>query len=124
MEKTIILSTRNKKDAEQISTLLEGYAYTVEITSSLEDLGKRLEKHGCTVALLDLDSIPIENRKFRHLAIANRKTDFLCMSERRVHPNLKEAISNHFYACLAKPLDFDELLYWLRCIEDTTGNDE
>jgi hypothetical protein len=44
------------------------------------------------------------------------------MSSDRFHPELKDAICYHIYACLTKPLDYDELLYWLRCIEDN-GND-
>jgi len=31
---------------------------------------------------------------------------------------LKDAIRNHIYACLTKPVDMDEITYWLRCIRE------
>jgi hypothetical protein len=32
------------------------------------------------------------------------------------NPELKEAICCHLFACLKKPVDSDELLYWLKSI--------
>ena len=36
----------------------------------------------------------------------------------KFHPELKDAICYHIYACLNKPIDPDELLYWLKCIQE------
>lgn len=72
----------------------------------------------CNCVILDLDSIRIDNRTIRELTILYPHIYFLCMSKDRFHPELKDAICYHIYACLTKPLDYDELLYWLRCIDN------
>ena len=36
----------------------------------------------------------------------------------RFHPELKEALCYHIFACINKPVDPDELVYWIRCIRD------
>ena len=47
----------------------------------------------------------------------------LCVSQDKFHPELKDAICYHIYACLNKPIDTEELLYWLQCIrKDETGS--
>ena len=33
------------------------------------------------------------------------------------HPYLEKALGNHVVACINKPIDLDELFYWLRVIE-------
>jgi hypothetical protein len=31
---------------------------------------------------------------------------------------LRDSIRDHIYACLTKPIDPDELVYWLKCIRE------
>ncbi|MEW5722155.1 MAG: hypothetical protein AB1896_03550, partial [Thermodesulfobacteriota bacterium] len=40
----------------------------------------------------------------------------LGVSSRAFHPELGEAFSGHLYACLKRPLDTEELEYWLRSL--------
>ncbi|MBW1842218.1 MAG: hypothetical protein JRI75_10570, partial [Deltaproteobacteria bacterium] len=73
--------------------------------------------------IVDIDTISIDNRTTRELAKKNPMVHFFCMSKKRFHPEIKEAISDYFFACLTKPIDPDELSYWLRSIcEDETEN--
>jgi len=67
--------------------------------------------------ILDIDSVPLDNRAIRKLSAQYPGVPLLCISRDRIHPELKDAISYHILACLNKPVDFDELIYWLRCIE-------
>jgi hypothetical protein len=46
----------------------------------------------------------------------------LCLSSARFHPELKESFLSHIYACLTKPIDPDELRYWLRSIQEDERN--
>jgi hypothetical protein len=38
------------------------------------------------------------------------------VSSRRFHPELEESMRTHISACLSKPVDEGELLYWLKSI--------
>jgi hypothetical protein len=67
---------------------------------------------------MDIDSVPVDNRTIRELTIKHPETYFLCTSKDRFHPDLKDAICYHIYACLNKPVDPDELFYWLRSIDE------
>jgi hypothetical protein len=37
-------------------------------------------------------------------------------SAKRFHPELQDAIQHHIYACLNKPVDPDELLFWVKSV--------
>jgi hypothetical protein len=70
---------------------------------------------------LDIDTVPVNNRTIRDLALKNPSVRFLCTSKDRFHPELKDAICYHIYACLNKPIDPDELLFWLKSIYEEEG---
>ena len=66
----------------------------------------------------DIDTIPADNRTIRDLTAKFPKVYFFCLSRQAIHPELKDAISHHIYACLNRPIDPDELFYWLQSIVD------
>ena len=43
---------------------------------------------------------------------------FFCLSKHPFHPELQDAICYHIYACLNRPVDPDELFYFLRSINE------
>ena len=118
MEKKVLMIIKDQKEANQLSLLLSDNQYHPHTVDRLEGLDQIINKFSCNTAILDLDSISVDNRALRELTIKYSQISFLCISKDRFHPELKDAISYHVYACLNKPLDNDELLYWLRCIED------
>ena len=71
--------------------------------------------------ILDLDSLPVNNRLFRELKKKNPRLHIVGLSSRPFHPELEEAMSRHISSCLTKPVDMEELLYWLKsvCQEET-----
>jgi len=83
---------------------------------SLEDLHEHLKKEQVRVLILDLDTLAVDNNFFRNLKKHNRDLCILCLSSRTYHPGLQEAMGSHIYASLVKPLDSEELLYWLKSI--------
>ena len=68
---------------------------------------------------MDIDSVAVDNRVIRELASDFPATPFLCLSKECVHPELQDAIRNHIYACLSKPVDMDEIFYWLNAYRKT-----
>lgn len=105
------------QEAASICRIIQEDDYRTAICSNLNDLTSILSDP-CMAAILDLDSVPMDNRGMRALALAHPATCFLCISGKRFHPDLQEAIRNHLFACLHKPVDPDELHYFLRCIRE------
>lgn len=121
MDKKVILISRKSKELSQIDAVLSKHNYRSYIIESIENLDRELTDISCNCAILDLDSISIDNRTIRELTLQYPHIYFLCMSSDRFHPELKDAICYHIYACLTKPLDYDELIYWLRCIDNDSN---
>ncbi len=71
---------------------------------------------------MDIDSIQIDNRMIRDLTIKYPDILFLCTSKDRFHPELKDAICYHIFACLNKPVDPDELFYLLKDIYENESD--
>ena len=122
MEKKIIMIINNPKEANQLSLLLSDNQYHSHTIDRLKGLGQIINEIPCNIIILDLDSISVDNRTIRELTVQYPQICFLCISKDRFHPELKDALCYHIYACLNKPLDNDELLYWLRCIEDNESD--
>ena len=85
---------------------------------TLPDLQSGLSTSACIAAIVDLDSVPLDNRTIRQLTTAFPSVQFLSASRDRSHPELQDAIAHHLFACLTKPIDPDELHYFLKCIRD------
>ena len=118
----MILISRKSKELNQIDIVLSKNNYRSHLIENIENLDEELTSFSCNCVILDLDSISIDNRDIRELTIEYPHIYFLCMSKDRFHPELKDAICYHIFACLTKPLDYDELLYWLRCIDNETDS--
>lgn len=120
MKETVILISRNQNESSHLNAFLAENHYQLFTIGSIEELdqGFSTSSRNCVVVILDLDSVSIDNRAIREITLQYPHVYFLCTSKDRFHPELKDAICYHIYACLNKPLDYDELLYWLRCIKD------
>ncbi|MFH2060984.1 MAG: hypothetical protein ABIJ59_19100 [Pseudomonadota bacterium] len=118
MGRKVILVSKETDELEQIHQLLSKNNYACHCIEKTDQIGKTLESITSNCIIFDLDSIDVDNRTIRDLTIAYPSVYFLCMSKDRFHPELKDAICYHIYACLTKPIDYDELLYWLRCIDN------
>ena len=112
----VVVSGSGNAEQQELSNLIEAKGYRSETAVSIEDLLIRSNIRECLALLIDVDSVTVNNRTIRDLKLKFGGIDFLCISGTRFHPDLQEAISHHFYACLLKPVDPDELSYWLKCI--------
>ncbi len=122
MKKRVILISKKSKEQNQIEALLLKNDYESHLIENIESLNAHLADLSCSCVIFDLDSVNIDNRTIRELTIQYPHIYFLCLSKDRFHPELKDAICYHIYACLTKPLNYDELIYWLKCIDIETDS--
>ena len=125
--KTVILMSRASRASDElheIRRILAENSYAAHVVENMALLNPSLRKKTANCVLLDLDTLDIDNPTIRKLTLQYPHIYFLCMSKDRFHPELKDAICYHIYACLTKPLDYDELFYWLRCIENDAAASE
>ncbi len=107
----------NPDDAQMLQGIIEDGPYRATFYPDLIELKDGLHAGPPVAAILDIDSVPLDNRTIRRLTLEFPSVSFFCTSH-RFHPELKEAICYHLFACLRKPVDPEELHYFLRCIRD------
>jgi DNA-binding NtrC family response regulator len=116
MKKGIVVLDADKNQCRRFCSLLEKNQYPTIPMHSIQYLRANLKQSNCLVVVLDIDTVPIDNRTVRELTLKFPGVYFFCLSDQPFHPELKDAICYHIYACLNKPLDPDELFYFLRSI--------
>lgn len=102
----------------ELCALLEQADIQVAPVHSLEELLEYLRRESARVLIVDLDNLPVDNNFFRSLKKQNPDLYIMCLSSRTHHPALQEAMGSHIYASLAKPLNSEELFFWLKSISD------
>ena len=118
MQPKVLIVNSDVEESRELWKPLAEAGYVIEPVNSLEGLKNSLRSTVFMAVLLDVDTIQVENRAIRDLVLKHPGIPFLCTSGDRFHPELKDAICYHIFACINKPVDPDELLYWLRCIRD------
>lgn len=116
----------DERDCLALCALLQRRDYRAMPLHSVMSLEREIQRSGYQVVILDLDSLPVSNRLVRDLKKMNPGVRIIGLSSRPFHPELKEAISNYMFACISKPLDEDELVYYLKSIYgegDSTANE-
>ena len=116
MKKKIVVIDASQNSTTELSDILNSKNYPFTEINDLTSLEEFLESDRYIAVILDIDSVPVDNRTIRNLALKHPGVRFLCTSKDRFHPELKDAICYHIYACLNKPVDPDELLFWVKCI--------
>ena len=116
MDEPIVVVDADEEQCEELCAMLEREHYRTTALHSLINLEENVHEGTCRAVILDLDTVPVGNRALRELKRKNPDIFIICLSKRKFHPELEEAISRHIYACLGKPVDPDELVYLLRSI--------
>jgi DNA-binding NtrC family response regulator len=122
VKKTILVIDADRKQGRELCELLKTGHFKVIPQYSIHDLEKKIKDTECLVILWDIDTVPVDNRTVRELTRKFPAVYLLCLSKQPLHPELKDAISHHVYACLNRPIDTDELFYWLRSIGENQSN--
>ncbi len=115
--KKIAILGNDAADSAHLCRLIEKEGYQTETYSSLPALESGMASFPLA-AILDVDSVPLDNHAIRNLKASNPAVSFLMVSRERFHPELQESISHVLYACLRKPADTDEIIYLLKSIWD------
>ena len=102
----------------QLCALLEQANIPVASMNTLKVLADHLKRESIAVLIIDLDNLPVNNNFFRSLKKQYPNLHILCLSSRTYHPGLEEAMGVHICASLAKPLNSEELFYWLKAISE------
>ena len=118
MEKLILVIDANKKQCRELCGMLESGRFKATPLYSSDSLQERIEETKCQAIFWDIDTIPVDNRTIRDLTIKFPGVYFFCLSSRPFHPELQDAICYHIYACINRPIDADEIFYWLRSIQE------
>ena len=128
MREPVVVVDSDKNQCLELCGLLEAEHYKTTAFHSLANLEGAICKYGCQIILVDLDTLPVDNRLFRDIKKKNPAVRIIGISSRPFHPELQEAMSKHIYVNLSKPVDADELIYWLRSIcennPDTRGSSD
>ena len=118
MRATIVVLDADECQRHSICKLLREHHCPSESLKTLDALKKRIAEKDILAVLIDIDSVPVDNRTIRNLTIQNPNIYFFCISKRRFHPELEDAIGYHIYACINKPIDPDELYFWIDSIRE------
>ena len=116
MVKRILVLDKNQEQCRDLCELLGESHYPATPLHSIRNLQDHLEEKKYLAVIVDIDTVSINNRTIRDLTLKFPEVYFFCLSELPFHPELKDAICYHIYACLNKPVDPDELFYFLRSI--------
>jgi len=116
MEKRIAVLDTISKTCNELCMTLESNKFPTSALNSMTQLETNIPKGDFVAVVVDIDSVPVDNRTIRNLALKYPGVRFLCISKDRFHPELKDAICYHIYACLNKPVDPEELIFWIKSI--------
>ncbi len=120
MKQSVIVSAADIEQIKELRTALAAGPYRIIECESCANLPGLIADSGSRVVILDLDSASLDNKFVRRLKADNPDLSILTLSRQKLHPELREAISSYIHACLSKPLDADELKFWLRSIAHDT----
>jgi DNA-binding NtrC family response regulator len=117
MNRSILVIDANKDQCRGLCELLKKGQFNAVPLFSTRNLEKIIKETKCQTIFWDIDTVPVDNRNVRDLTIKFPAVYFFCISEHPFHPDLKDAICYHIYACINRPINPDELFYWLRSID-------
>ena len=118
MKKGIVVFDADHDQCRRLCAMIEKNLYATKSMHSIQHLEANLKQSSCLAVFLDIDTVPVDNRTVRDLTLKFPDIYFFGLSEQPFYPELKDAICYHIYACLNKPVDMDELFYFLRSIYD------
>ena len=84
--------------------------------NSLANMDRYMDETDCRVLVLNLDNTSVTNKTLRDLKRKKPLINIIAVSKRQFHPEFEEALREYISVCLAKPVDSDELVYWLKTI--------
>ena len=122
MKMEIIIADADIKEGRSLSHVLENRQYQTASINSLKGLEQILKKRYCRAIIINLDTLPVDKQFFRDLKRLHPMLHIIGLSKHSFHPDLEEAISQHIFACVNKPVDPEEILFLLKSINEHNEN--
>lgn len=116
MNLEIVVLDTNKEQCLGLCSILDEQNFRATPMYSLTNLTKGIEENAYRLLILDLDTVQVDKNLFRKLKRIKPSMYIVGISNRPFHPELEEAMSNHIYACLTKPVDEEELVFWVKSL--------
>lgn len=116
MEKEVLVLDPDVQQSRNLCEILTACDYTAKSMNSLVNMNQYIEARDCRALILNLDSLAVTNKIFRDLKREKPLLNIIALSKRQFHPELEEALREYISVCLTKPVDSDELVYWLKTI--------
>ena len=120
MIKEVVVLDTNQKQGNNLCRLLTDHQYETASLRSLKALDDYLEESECRALIMNLDNVAVNNKALRELKRKKPLINIIAVSERQFHPELEESLREYISVCLGKPVDTDELIYWLKSIFENT----
>lgn len=117
----VIIMTGDVADTTDVTAFLRETGRDVVYADAWEKIGAGLGGSDFSLVLLDLDTLPVSNVLIRGFKKKFPQIPMLAMSYQNFHPELKESLSTSVNACLSKPVDPDELEFWLGNLHEGQG---
>lgn len=114
--KEVLLLDADENQSKSLSDLLANYEYRTIALNSMAHFESHAKVHDCRALILNLDNVAVTNRILRELKRKKPQLNIIALSGRQFHPELEEAIRDYISVCLAKPVDADELIFWLKSV--------
>ena len=116
MRERVVVVDANDEQRQELCAVLERDNFPTTPLHSLATLAEKIQASASHVVVLDLDTLPVDNRFFKDLKRTNPGVCIIGLSSRSFHPELKEAMCSHIHACLGKPVDEDELIFLVKSV--------
>jgi len=116
VKKEILVLDPDERQSQNLRDLLTDHDYTTISMNSLANMDQYIAENDCRALILNLDNVAVTNKVFRELKRKKPLLNIIALSQRQFHPELEEALREYISVCLAKPVDSDELVYWLKTI--------
>ena len=116
MKNEVVVLDTDQKQSRELCQLLAEHQYETALLNSLDALDDPLKKSESRALIINLDTIPITNKILREIKRKRPSINIIALSERQFHPELEEAMRDHISVCLGKPVESEELIYWLKAV--------
>jgi DNA-binding NtrC family response regulator len=122
-KQNILIANSDREESARLAEMIRPEGCWIHLCHSIVDMMQVLTDSTFMAVIMDIDSLDIDNHSIRSLTLAYPDVCLLCTSSERFHPELEEALCYHIFACITKPVNPDEMIYWIRCIkQNQTGS--
>ena len=104
-------------EGKELRQALEKEGYQPTLADSVELYNENEMKGEIGLVILDLD-LPMITNQFVSNLKKKTKAWIIGISSQKHHPHLAQALRSDLFGVVSKPLDYGELFYCMKCVED------